>query len=265
MIVIDREWLADGEPSPELIWEVLKQFDGERFRLNELKDYYDGEHSISERWRGRGAPNYRLSHDLPGYIVAMTSGYLTGEPIQYTVNGEWTGFQTLLDCLRRSAAGSVDSELAADAALYGKGVEMYYADENAMPRLCQADARNAFVVYDNTVEHRPVFGVMLTERRNRHFQRTGQRIEVMTEEWNVHYERTGGEIPRETGRERHFFGGVPMTEYWNNQRERGDFEGVKALIDAYDALQSDRVNDKQQFTDALMVIYGATVEEDEAG
>ncbi len=97
MIVIDREWLADGEPSPELIWEVLKQFDGERFRLNELKDYYDGEHSISERWRGRGAPNYRLSHDLPGYIVAMTSGYLTGEPIQYTVNGEWTGFQTLLD------------------------------------------------------------------------------------------------------------------------------------------------------------------------
>ena len=38
MIVIDREWLADGEPSPELIWEVLKQFDGERFRLNELKD-----------------------------------------------------------------------------------------------------------------------------------------------------------------------------------------------------------------------------------
>ena len=159
----------------------------------------------------------------------------------------------------------MDSELAADAALYGKGVEMYYADENAMPRLCQADARNAFVVYDNTVEHRPVFGVMLTERRNRHFQRTGQRIEVMTEEWNVHYERTGGEIPRETGRERHFFGGVPMTEYWNNQRERGDFEGVKALIDAYDALQSDRVNDKQQFTDALMVIYGATVEEDEAG
>ena len=137
MIVIDREWLADGEPSPELIWEVLKQFDGERFRLNELKDYYDGEHSISERWRGRGAPNYRLSHDLPGYIVAMTSGYLTGEPIQYTVNGEWTGFQTLLDCLRRSAAGSVDSELAADAALYGKGVEMYYADENAMPRLCR--------------------------------------------------------------------------------------------------------------------------------
>ena len=78
MIVIDREWLTDGEPSPELIWEVLKQFDGERLRLNELKDYYDGEHHVCERWRGRGAPNYRHSHDLPGYIVAMTSGYPDG-------------------------------------------------------------------------------------------------------------------------------------------------------------------------------------------
>lgn len=55
MIVIDREWLADGEPSPELIWEVLKQFDEERFRLNELKDYYDGEHSSPSGCRGRGS------------------------------------------------------------------------------------------------------------------------------------------------------------------------------------------------------------------
>ncbi|MEG2603581.1 MAG: phage portal protein, partial [Clostridia bacterium] len=61
------------------------------------------------------------------------------------------------------------------------------------------------------------------------------------------------------------FRNVPMTEFWNNGRERGDFEGVMNLIDAYDTLQSDRVNDKQQFTDALMVIYGATVEEEEAG
>ena len=58
----------------------------------------------------------------------------------------------------------MDSELAADAAIYGKGVEMYYADEKAMPRIRQADARNAFVVYDNNVEHRPVFGVLLSER-----------------------------------------------------------------------------------------------------
>ena len=54
----------------------------------------------------------------------------------------------------------------------------------------------------------------------------------------------------------HYFGAVPLTEYWNNARERGDFERVLPLIDAYDLLQSDRVNDKQQFADALLVLTG---------
>ena len=37
------------------------------------------------------------------------------------------------------------------------------------------------------------------------------------------------------------------------------------LIDAYDALQSDRMNDKQQFVDALLLLTGCTLETDERG
>lgn len=265
MITVDRDWLRDGEPSPELVAEVLKQFDEEAVRLNGLRRFYDGEHAVCGRWRAGNAPNHRLWHDLPGYIVAMTSGYLAGEPVQYFVENGGEGFEMLKAALKKSMSSSVDSELAVDAAIYGKGVELYYADEEAMPRLCQADARSAFVVYDNTVEHAPLFGVLISERMDPHYRKTGQKIEVMTDRWIIRMERSGGEVPCETERERHFFGQVPMTEFWNNQRERGDFEGVMNLIDAYDILQSDRINDKQQFTDALMVIYGATVEEDEEG
>ncbi|MBP3541495.1 MAG: phage portal protein [Clostridia bacterium] len=265
MIFVDRDWLTDGEPSPEIVYEVLKQFEGQRSRLNELKRFYDGEHAIAQKWRGKGAPNHRLWHDLPGYIVAMTSGYLAGEPIQYSAEEEWKDFAALKAALRKSMSSSVDSELAADAAIYGKAVELYYADENAVPRLCQASAENAFVVYDNTVEHAPLFGVMLTDRLDAQYRKIGQRITVMTDRWVIEMERKGQEKPVEESRERHFFGHVPMTEFWNNEREKGDFEGVMSLIDAYDVLQSNRLNDKQQFTDALMVIYGATVEEDADG
>ena len=264
MIQLDREWLRDGEPTPELVLEALRQFDGEAARLKQLRNYYEGGHAVSGRVRAKGAPNHRLWHDLPGYIVAMTSGYLVGEPVQYQCV-EGGDISLLSRVLKRSASDNVDCELAMDAAIYGKAVEVYYADGEAMPRLCQADPRNAFVVYDTTVEHAPLFGILLSDRLGQHFERVCQRVEVMTPEWLIHMERTGSELPREVSRERHFFGHVPMSEYWNNGRERGDFEGVMNLIDAYDALQSDRVNDKQQFTDALMVIYGATVEEDEAG
>jgi len=262
MIQFDREWLRDGEPGPELVQEALRQFDREASRLRQLRDYYDGQHAVSGRMRAKGAPNHRLWHDLPGYIVALTSGYLVGEPVQYQcVEG---GDLSLLNrVLKRSAADNVDCELATDAAIYGRAVEVYYADSEAMPRLCQADPRSAFVVYDTTVEHAPMFGVLLSDRLGQHFERLCQRVDVMTPDWVIHMERNGTEVPHEVARERHFFGHVPMGEYWNNGRERGDFEGVMNLIDAYDALQSDRVNDKQQFTDALMVIYGATVEEDE--
>lgn len=264
MIQLDREWLRDGEPTPELVREALRQFDREAVRLKQLRDYYDGEHAVSSRMRMKGAPNHRLWHDLPGYIVAMTSGYLVGEPVQYQcIEGQ--DISLLTHTLKRSAADNVDCELATDAAIYGKAVEVYYADGDAMPRLCQADPRNAFVVYDTTVEHSPLFGILLSDKLGDRFERVCQRVDVMTDQWMIHMERNGSETPREVNRERHFFGHVPMGEYWNNGRERGDFEGVMNLIDAYDALQSDRVNDKQQFTDALMVIYGATVEEDEEG
>ena len=264
MIQLDREWLRDGEPSPVLIREALRQFDQQAVRLRQLRDYYDGEHAVSTRIRMKGAPNHRLWHDLPGYIVSMTSGYLVGEPVQYQcIEGQ--DISLLTRTLKRCASDNVDCELATDAAIYGKAVEVYYADGNAMPRLCQADPRNAFVVYDTTVEHLPMFGILLSDKLGERFERVCQRVDVMTDQWIIHMERSGKETPHEVSRERHFFGHVPMSEYWNNGRERGDFEGVMNLIDAYDALQSDRVNDKQQFTDALMVIYGATVEEDEEG
>ncbi len=56
-----------------------------------------------------------------------------------------------------------------------------------------------------------------------------------------------------------------MVEYWNGEDERGDFEGVLPLIDAYDRLQSDRINDKAQFVDALLLLYGCTMETDARG
>ena len=58
-------------------------------------------------------------------------------------------------------------------------------------------------------------------------------------------------------------GGVPVVEYWNNAQETGDFEPVLSLIDAYDTLESDRVNDKQQFTDAVLLLTGCTLENDD--
>ena len=196
-------------------------------------------------------------HDLPGYIATMAAGYLVGNPVRYTAaEGQEEAFTPVLEAYEAASVESVDAELAMDAAVYGKAAEVCYADAEARPRVAQLDARSAFVVYDDTVEHAPLLGITRRDTFDARLERTGEEVTLYTDRLIVHMKRTGRETPRETMREAHYFGGVPVVEYWNNAREEGDFEPVMGLIDAYDTLQSDRVNDKQQFTDAVFVLKG---------
>ena len=258
MITIDKTLLLpDGMPPCELLLALLQEHRRQReTRLDVLKRYYDGDHDILRRVRLSGLPNNRLAHALPGYITAIAAGYLVGSPVQYTLPEHPAGFEHLLQALRRCDTQSVDAELAVDAAVYGRAVELCYADAQARPRVAQVDPRYAFVVYDDTVEHRPLLGIVTSDVLDKRLQKCRERITIYTDSLVVHMERRSSEMPVETMRTIHYFGGVPMTEYWNNASETGDFESVLPLIDAYDALQSDRINDKQQFTDAIMVLKG---------
>ena len=258
MLTIDRELLdADGIPRTDTLEAILREHDHQRERLVRLHGMYAREHSIMRRTRLKGLPNNRLVHDLPGYIATMAAGYLVGNPVRYTAaEGQEEAFTPVLEAYEAASVESVDAELAMDAAVYGKAAEVCYADAEARPRVAQLDARSAFVVYDDTVEHAPLLGITRRDTFDARLERTGEEVTLYTDRLIVHMRRTSRETPRETMREAHYFGGVPVVEYWNNAREEGDFEPVMGLIDAYDTLQSDRVNDKQQFTDAVFVLKG---------
>lgn len=258
MLTIDRELLdADGLPRTDTLEAILREHDHQRERLVRLHGMYAREHSIMRRTRLKGLPNNRLVHDLPGYIATMAAGYLVGNPVRYTAaEGQEEAFTPVLEAYEAASVESVDAELAMDAAVYGKAAEVCYADAEARPRVAQLDARSAFVVYDDTVEHAPLLGITRRDTFDARLERTGEEVTLYTDRLIVHMKRTGRETPRETMREAHYFGGVPVVEYWNNAREEGDFEPVMGLIDAYDTLQSDRINDKQQFTDAVFVLKG---------
>ena len=61
----------------------------------------------------------------------------------------------------------------------------------------------------------------------------------------------------------HYLEEIPVVEYQNNKLAAGDFEMQIPLIDAYNALMSDRVTDKEQFIDAILAIYGTLLADDE--
>ena len=159
----------------------------------------------------------------------------------------------------------MDAELAADASVYGRGVCICYADEFGRPRAAAISPQEAFVVYDDTVEHRPLFGVHWFERVDDGGRKSSVTVHVHTADAELVFE---GKSPtaldaQPVSQRAHYFGGVPMVEFYNNAQETGDFEPVLSLIEAYDLLQSDCVNDKQQFTDAVLLLTGCTLENDD--
>ena len=270
MIIRNERVLAAGRPEEKALLSCIDEHLSQGERRAKLRAYYEGRHAVRERRRLSGLPNNRLVHGFPRYISTMAAGYLIGDPVRYLPGRpEQAGaLAPVLDAYARCAIDSVDAELARDASVTGRGVELVYADERAEPRSAALDPLEAFVVYDDTVAARPLFGVRLDGIVGDDGAAAGWRVEVYTDEKVLVYRlneirELAAAVP--VREERHFFGRVPVIEYWNDEDERGDFEGVLTLIDAYDALESDRVNDKQQFVDALLLLYGCTLETDERG
>lgn len=242
-----------------MINSVLTEHANNVADMDILYNYANGAPDILERVRTTGLPNNMLAHAYPSYIVAMSSGYLVGNPVSYSVElpAQEAALKALQDAYDATDVQSVDSELALQAAIYGRGVELCYANKQAKPRTATLDPRTAFVVYDDTVEYKPLFGVYYIAKLDESGASVGYQINVYTDTVYAQYrtmEFAVSDAP--TKLEPHNFGAIPMVEYWNNSTETGDFVRVISLIDAYDLLESDRVNDKQQFADALLVLTG---------
>jgi len=266
MIIRSQFTLRNGEVTPSLLAGVLAEHNRQAARYRRLKNYYMGDTEVMRRSRAVGLPNNKIAHPFARYIVMVAVGYLVGESVGYKTDAaQRKVLDRVLSAYKQADIAAVDIENARNASIFGKSVEFVTLPEDGdLPVPYALSPESAFVVYDDSIEHKPLFGVYLT--RNiaengetgclRAVTATARRISqwVLTSEgWAPLNSRP------------HPFGRVPMLEYLNDENEKGDFEWVIPLIDAYDSLQSDRLNDKDQFADKLLVLTGCTLDTDSEG
>lgn len=259
-----------GEPLPgELLRGVVKEWKSGLERLSKLRAAYENDRDILRRHRLPHQPNNRLAHGFAKYIATMSSGYMVGKPVAYSApDGQEKALAAIMDEYRRTNMESIDAELARHAAIYGKAVEIVYADEYAKARCATTSPENGFVVYDDTIEKRPLFGVHCVKRTDISGDGAGVALTVYTDTHIFEYVADSEDdidkaAPVEIAE--HKFGGVPMIEVWNDENEQGDFEQVQSLIDAYDVIESDRANDTEQHVNSILLLTGAMMEKDEDG
>ena len=270
MIKRAARYLVNGMPSDTMLRSVLKEHMQNLPRLNMLGKYYRGESDIKGRERAKGLPNNKIAHPFARYIVSVATGYLIGQPVSYSADDQGAALQPITDAFDKCSIASVDAENARHASIYGRAVEYVHASEMAeqvLPCSVSLPPEQAFVVYDDDYHNRPLFGVYYTPETTEDGSKDGWRVWIMGETsvrecLMPDLRGNDVQIVNETA---HYFGDVPMVEYWNDEDERGDFEWVISLIDAYDKLESDRVNDKEQFVDKLLVLTGCVLETDKDG
>lgn len=248
-----------AEITPEIVAAYIQRHsDNELDRLQKLERYYDGEHAITDRTKSGNLSNNKVVTNHAAYISNFAAAYLMGAPVVYSGKDN-KDITALTDALEKADAPTQDADLALDVSVFGRGFELVYmsSGEKSEPKLARVSPLNAFVVYDDTVEQKPVFGVYYFPVFDEKGQQTGYSGQYSTAQYITNikldtlYNLTGSEAP-----EAHYFGDVPLIEYYNNSGRKGDFEPVISLIDAYNTLQSDRINDKEQFVDAILLIKG---------
>lgn len=265
-IIKDRAFLnEDGSVGGQLLVKCLAEHAEEATeRLQQLEDYYNGEHIILEReFETASLPNNKIVCNHAEYITDIATGYVHGAPVQY--NGE--GSEDLNDLFTQTDEDSHNKELAEDISKFGRGYELLYMsdDDNPIVKMAVLNPLNTFLVVDDTVEHKPMFGCTYRENRDINGTRHGYIVTIYTAEYIYTYRlKTLVDTSPELAREpfEHYFGDVPLIEYKNKKNSKGDFEGVISIIDAYNLIQSDRVNDKEQLIDAILAVTGASLGDD---
>lgn len=249
----------------KLIKKAIDYNEKRRTRFDTLDDYYMGKQAITTREKVETLMNNKLVTNHAKYITDMMVGYLLGNPVDYQVN-DGIDIQPVLDAYKRQTMENTDVEIAKECSIFGIKYEYVYADEEANPCSVTLDVRNTIMIYDDTLVHNELYAINYRpiyknpeDKEPDHYD-----VIVATDKEIIKYELAGnGGNAKEIDREQHAFGAVPIIEYDNNKEYSGDFESVISLIDAYNLIQSDRVNDREQLVDAILCFYGMKFDADQ--
>ena len=248
----------DKSINEKALVSCLKEHTESIDRFTTLKDLYDGKHAILKRSKVQtDLANNKLMINHAEYITDFATAYFMGNPIKYTFPEEETRTDddSLLQAFRKANITQVDTELARDLSIFGIGIEYVYQDKEGNTKSTNLDPRTAFIVVDDTVEENSLLGVHRIKKRDINNKEIGEILKVITDNTVYTYEFKNDKLSL-INEELNVFNEVPIIEYWNKVNQKGDFESVISLINAYNLLQSDRVNDKEQYVDSLLVLYG---------
>lgn len=253
------------ELTEQVIHKIIKRHQMEIPRMELLEEYYANKNAILRRQMAdETKPNNKVANPYASYISDTLVGYFMGEPVRYTCDDDAL-LEDLQMIFEYNDEADENSELAKDASIVGIAFEELYVDEaDKMIRFKRLDPKSVIPIYDKTIQENMIACIRYYKDFDYTNDTTYTIIEVL-DDTMVRTFRSGDVISNLEllDEHPHYFGMVPIAVYENNEDLTGDFEKVIPLIDAYDKMESDSMNDFEYFVDAYLALYGFTADSED--
>ena len=251
-----------------IILRLIGKHEAMSEKLNTNMRYYLGEHSIKERTMTAGVPNNKVVCNHAKEITDTATGYFMGNAISYKNTAD-ADLEPLLVAFDDAQVDDTDSDNALNMSVYGVAYEYVYVEDGTTTlRTKSLEPEHTFMVVDSSIEEKELFACYYYLIKDDIYDKYCYVAYIMTEHYLYRLVIENNTTLVQATIEQpivHNFGEVPVIVYDNNKYQIGDFEQQIPLIDAYNKLTSDRVNDKEQFIDAILALYGVSLGDGDEG
>lgn len=238
---------ADTDITESLVKEYIQDYDGKKSAFAENYDMYIGNHEILKAKKADYKPNNRLVVNFAKYIVDTQDGYFIGIPAKESHPDDAVNL-FMQNFINENDLQDNEAEISKMCSIYGRGFELLYQNSHAETKATYLSPLEGFMVYDDTIEETPLFFVRYYYDSDRNLHYT---VYDRKQQWS-----NSGDVKQ------HYFGGVPVIEYIQNEERQGAFDNVKTLINALNKALSEKANDVDYFADAYLKVIGADLDEE---
>lgn len=248
------------------------------------RQYYKGRHLniLNRDPTPHGDPDNRRIVNMPKKLVDSFNGYFIGTPIDIAYQDpsdeetdESNKVNDLIQAMtKHQVLDDVFTEASKWSSVYGRAYLYLYTDKNAYPYITFLDPLNTFMVYDNTIQNKPLFGVTYSyypdDKGNESLH--GQLIEIndtvpFNNSATSNDSLTFDESPDpDTGvdeRLGHPFSQLPIVEVMDNEERLGVFDDVVSLVDDLDGAVSAKANDSDSFAASILKVINSELTDDQ--
>lgn len=254
-----------------IILECLKELNQTALNKQKYFDYYNGNHSILKDYAMQESrSNRKLIFNFPRKFVDNEVGYILGKPVNYISKSDKDEVVHKLDLNMSHWEKEHNINLRKQSEIFGESYELNYIDSDGQFASTVLTPLNAYVLEDGTADRN--VNMALHKFKKPFDDRVY--LDVYKDNEILHYELIGDKknsLSKQSkspelkylGKHDHIFGRVPIISCPANTERKCGFQDVISLFDAYNALNSDLVNEIADHRNAYLVIENAKLEEED--